>query len=178
GWIALAIAGTLFFGYALSITVRLVGWAKVGLILAIALALYLWHERFYQIITDLTIAASNGWRRYAGVALTIALYLLCPQWGWRLKVGDMTPGAALLFPNHPYNIAYAKLNEKFVGANQLVIIADTGKPDGLKNVQALTAMEEFADHMEAVDGAGQSVTVIDILKQLARLFREGEPKWA
>ena len=69
-------------------------------------------------------------------------------------------------------------NEKFVGANQLVVIADTGAPDGLKNVQALTAMEEFADHMEAVDGAGQSVTVIDILKQLTRLFHEGEPKWA
>jgi predicted RND superfamily exporter protein len=178
GWVALAISGTLFFGYALWITLNLVGWMKVALILGIALALFLWHEHIYRVLTELTIAASNGWRRWAGVLLTIALYLLCPQWGWRLKVGDMTPGAALLFPDHPYNVAYAKLNEKFVGANQLVIIADTGKEDGLKNVQALTAMEEFADHMEAVPGAGQSVTVIDILKQLARLFREGEPKWA
>jgi hypothetical protein len=32
--------------------------------------------------------------------------------------------------------------------------------------------------MEAVDGAGVSVTVIDIVKQLARLYHEGEPKWA
>jgi hypothetical protein len=151
---------------------------KFAIMIAIGVALFLWHEVFYKLVTRWTIEASNGWRRYAGVALTIALYLICPYYGWRLKVGDMTPGAALLFPNHPYNIAYAKLNEKFVGANQLVIIADTGKPDGLKNVQALTAMEEFADHMEAVPGAGQSVTVIDILKQLARLFREGEPKWA
>jgi predicted RND superfamily exporter protein len=39
-------------------------------------------------------------------------------------------------------------------------------------------MEEFADHMEAVEGAGVSVTVIDIIKQLSRLFHEGEPKWA
>ena len=31
--------------------------------------------------------------------------------------------------------------------------------------------------MEAVEGAGASVTVIDIVKQLARLFHEGEPKW-
>ena len=64
----------------------------------------------------------------------------------------MTPGAALLFPSHPYNVAYAKLNEKFLGANQLVVIADTGKPDGMKNVEPLTTMEEFADHMEAVGG--------------------------
>ena len=89
----------------------------------------------------------------------------------------MTPGAALLFPDHPYNVAYAKLNEKFLGANQLVVIADTGKPDGMKDVEPLTTMEEFADHMEAVEGAGVSVTVIDIVKQLARLFHEGEPKW-
>ena len=90
----------------------------------------------------------------------------------------MTPGAALLFPNHPYNVAYAKLNEKFVGANQLVVIADTGKPDGMKNVAPLTTMEEFADHMESVEGAGISVTIVDIMKQLSRLFHEGEPKWS
>src|SRR2546425_959167 len=38
-------------------------------------------------------------------------------------------------------------------------------------------MEEFADDMEAAPGAGASVTVIDIVKQLARLYHEGEPKW-
>ena len=32
--------------------------------------------------------------------------------------------------------------------------------------------------MEAVEGAGVSVTIIDIVKQLSRLFHEGEPKWA
>jgi hypothetical protein len=178
GWATLAVVGVAFFGYTGKIALELLGWPKFLLMIGIGVALFFWHEVVYKLITDWTIAASNGWRRFAGVGLTIALYLICPFFGWRLKVGDMTPGAALLFPNHPYNIAYAKLNEKFVGANQLVIIADTGKEDGLKNVQALTAMEEFADHMEAVPGAGQSVTVIDILKQLARLFREGEPKWA
>src|SRR4029079_16808689 len=45
-------------------------------------------------------------------------------------------------------------------------------------VKPLNAMEEFADHMEAVEGAGVSVTVVDIIKQLSRLFHEGEPKWA
>jgi len=41
-----------------------------------------------------------------------------------LKVGDTTPGAALLYPNHPYNVAFGKVNEKFLGASQLVIIAE------------------------------------------------------
>jgi predicted RND superfamily exporter protein len=178
GNLTLIVAGALFFGYALWLATYLVGYGGVAVMLAIAAVLYRWHEVIYQRVTDWTIAASNGNWRYFGVGLTIALYLVCPYFGWQLKVGDMTPGAALLFPEHPYNVAYAKLNEKFLGANQLVIIADTGKPDGMKDVAPLTAMEEFADHMEATEGAGASVTVIDILKQLSRLFHEGEPKWA
>ncbi len=178
GWATLAIVGGLFAWRALTIALSLLGPMKLGLMLAIGLALFLWHETIYRVITNWTIAASNGNWKYAGVGLTIALYVICPQFGWRLKVGDMTPGAALLFPDHPYNQAYAKLNEKFLGASQLVIIADTGKPDGMKDVVPLTAMEEFADHMESVEGAGVSVTIVDIVKQLERLFHEGEPKWA
>src|SRR5262249_5864889 len=42
----------------------------------------------------------------------------------RLRVGDTTPGAALLYANHPYNVAFAKVNEHFIGASQLVVIAE------------------------------------------------------
>jgi predicted RND superfamily exporter protein len=175
---ALVLGGALFALYALDIGYRLLGGAKLGAILVIAAVLYLFHEQIYGAVTRVTIAASAGWRRWAVALLSIALYVLCPIWGWRLKVGDMTPGAALLFPQHPYNVAYAKLNEKFLGASQLVVIADTGAEDGMKDVEPLTTMEEFADDMEAVPGAGASVTVIDIVKQLARLYHEGEPKWA
>src|SRR5262245_34015738 len=178
GHATLAIVAAAFFAYAIRLSFKLLHPAGVALVLAIAVALFLWHEVIYRKLTEWTIAASNGWRRWAGVLLTIVLYLTCPYFGWRLKVGDMTPGAALLFPNHPYNIAYAKLNEKFEGANQLVVIADTGKEGGMKDVAPLTTMEELADHMESVEGAGASVTIVDILKQLSRLFREGEPKWS
>jgi predicted RND superfamily exporter protein len=178
GWTFLGLL-TLGFGFvSLHAALDLMGLVPVAVMLAICVALYLRHEQIYDGITRAIIAASAGWRRWAGVALTIVLFIVCPFYGWRLKVGDMTPGAALLFPHHPYNVAYSKLNEKFLGASQLVVIADTGRPDGMKDVKPMTAMEEFADHMEAVDGAGVSVTVIDIVKQLARLYHEGEPKWA
>ena len=178
GHIALAV-GALGFGVITLLAVHdLIGPVGVTVLVTTVIVLYRWHDQIYEGITDGVIAASVGWRRWAIAALTVALFIVCPIYGWRLKVGDMTPGAALLFADHPYNVAYAKLNEKFLGASQLVVIADTGKPDGMKNVVPLTAMEEFADHMEAVEGAGVSVTVIDIIKQLSRLFHEGEPKWA
>ena len=173
----LALGGALFAYVALHITLELLGPVRLAVMLAIAALLYIFHEHIYRGVTAAVIAASAGRRRWAVALLSIAFYIICPIWGWRLKVGDMTPGAALLFPDHPYNVAYARLNDKFLGASQLVVIADTGKDDGMKNVAPLTTMEEFADNMETAPGAGVSVTVIDIVKQLARLFHEGEPKW-
>jgi uncharacterized protein len=173
----LALGGGLFGYVALHITLELLGPVRLAVMLAIAALLFVFHERIYRGVTAAVIAASAGRRRWAVALLSIAFYVIFPIWGWRLKVGDMTPGAALLFPDHPYNVAYARLNEKFLGASQLVVIADTGKDDGMKNVAPLTTMEEFADNMETAPGAGVSVTVIDIVKQLARLFHEGEPKW-
>ncbi len=138
---------------------------------------FTYSERIYPAFTELVINASVGYRRWLVIALTIALYLLLPVWGWTLKVGDMTPGAALLFPDHPYNVAYRKLNDKFLGGSQLIVIADTMKPDGVKGFAALTAMEEFADHMATAQGASGSITIVDIVKQLERLQHEGDPKW-
>jgi len=177
GHAALAAGAAAFALYALRIALALLGPAKVVAVLAIGAALYFFEAPIYRGLTNAVIAASDGWRRWALIGLTLVLFVACPHWGWRLKVGDMTPGAALLFPDHPYNVAYAKLNEKFLGASQLVIIADSGKPNGIKNVAPLTSMEEFADAMESIPGAGISVTIIDVVKQLERLFHEGEPKW-
>ena len=134
-------------------------------------------EQAYVSWTRWVVDATEGSRRWGVIALAVVLFFLFPIWGWTLKVGDMTPGAALLFPDHPYNVAYRLLNEKFLGASQLIVIADTMKPDGVKAAGALTAMEEMADHMQQVKGASGSVTIVDLVKQLSRLQHEGDPRW-
>ncbi len=134
-------------------------------------------EPIYAAFTQLTITASEGANRWVVIVLTVAMYVLFPIWGWTLKVGDMTPGAALLFKEHPYNVAYDKLNSSFLGASQLIVVADTMKPDGVKSAGPLNAMEELADHMTATRGAGGTITVVEIVKQLARLYHDGDPKW-
>src|SRR4051812_27134495 len=86
-------------------------------------------ERFYLAITNAVIWASEGWRRWAVLVVTAAIGIGAFGVGRQLKVGDMTPGAALLFADHPYNVAYDYLNQRFLGANQLIAIADTKAPD-------------------------------------------------
>jgi predicted RND superfamily exporter protein len=134
-------------------------------------------ERAYTAWTRWTILATIGVRRWYVVALTVALFILLPIWGWTLKVGDMSPGSALLFPDHPYNVAWKKLNEKFLGASQLIVIADTNQPDGIKNAKALGEIEEFSDYMQGAEGASGAVTIIDVVKRLAQLYHDGDPKW-
>jgi len=136
-----------------------------------------WSERFYTAVTNLVIWASEGWRRWAVIALTIVMGIGSFAIGRNLKVGDMTPGAALLFADHPYNQAYDYLDEHFLGSNQLIAIADTKSPDQIKTRVPLELMEEYGEEMEQVEGAALSVSVTNIVKQLARLYHEGDPKW-
>ncbi|MBM4242479.1 MAG: hypothetical protein FJ148_01515 [Deltaproteobacteria bacterium] len=134
-------------------------------------------ERFYTAVTDGVIWASEGWRRWAVIVLTAVLGIGSFALGRNLKVGDMTPGAALLFEDHPYNQAYDYLDHHFLGSNQLIAIADTKSPDQIKTRVPLEMMEEFGEEMEQVEGAALSVSVVNIVKQLARLYHEGDPKW-
>jgi predicted RND superfamily exporter protein len=80
--------------------------------------------RIYMLIEGALIWLSESWRRpVMGVAL-LSLLAVGVYYQSKLKVGDTTPGAALLYPSHPYNVAFTKVNQKFTGASQLVIIAE------------------------------------------------------
>jgi hypothetical protein len=180
-WVARVIVGSVILGAVWLHKAGLVESSIITfLITAPALAWYWWVycEEAYVNWTRYTVNATMGNRRWYVVGITLALFFILPIWGWTLKVGDMTPGAALLFPNHPYNVAYNKLNEKFLGASQLIVIADTMKPDGVKGANQLHVMEELAYHMQAAQGASATITIVDIVKQLSRLQHEGDPKWA
>lgn len=135
-------------------------------------------ERIYGLLIELTIAATKGSRRYAVVVGAVAAAVVLPIWGWKLEVGDMTPGQALLFEDHPYNVAYDKLNQKFLGATQLVVMADAGTPNGIKKEESLRAIAELGDHMSGVAGAAVTITLVDIVREISRLMHEGDPKWA
>jgi predicted RND superfamily exporter protein len=80
-------------------------------------AAYLRIERFL-------IWLSCGWRRAAMAVSLVVLLVVGVYYQQKVRIGDATPGMALLYPDHPYNVAFSKVNEKFLGASQLVIIAE------------------------------------------------------
>jgi predicted RND superfamily exporter protein len=78
---------------------------------------YVWIEHFL-------VWLAIGWRRQAMLVALIVTIVVGFYYQQKVRIGDTTPGMALLYPDHPYNVAFGKVNDKFLGASQLVIIAE------------------------------------------------------
>ena len=132
----------------------------------------------YSGLTKGLILLGTGRRRY-GVALLFALTMgVGIYFAHQLKTGDTTPGEALLYPHHPYNVAANKVNEHFDLASPMVIIAEGKKPGAIKDAKTLDQIDQFQRYMEQGEGASSSMTATNLLKTIFRTFREGDPKWA
>lgn len=97
--------------------------------------------------------------------------------GTRLRVGNIMPGNAILFDDHPYNIAMKKINEGFIGVNRLVIIAEGNEEGAIKKIDNLRKIEEFSQRLKERTGASSVLTLTGVVKKVYRLFREGDPNW-
>jgi uncharacterized protein len=133
--------------------------------------------RMYTVLAKGLLRLSVGRVRWVMLGILVVV-LLVGGYSWRqMKVGDTEAGAALLFADHPYNQAFKFFNKKFVGATQLVIIAEGKEPGAIRDPGTLMAMEDFQRYMETEGGAGGTLTLTNMIKRIFRMFHEGNPKW-
>jgi uncharacterized protein len=135
-------------------------------------------DAIYSGIARGLITMGTGNTRWFAVALFASVMAFGLYYAHQLKTGDTEIGRALLYANHPYNVAFQKVGEKFVGLSQLVIIVEGKKPGALKEARTLNQIDLFQRYMEQGDGAGGSISATTLLKKIFRTFREGDPKWA
>ncbi|MEW6442315.1 MAG: MMPL family transporter [bacterium] len=133
--------------------------------------------RFYNALARLLVKPSLSNARWGVLVVVVLIFILGGYYSLKLKVGDTEAGAALLFPDHPYNEAFRFFNQKFVGATQLVIIAEGKEQGAIKDFRTLEAMEDFQRFMETEAGAGGTLTFTNMIKRIFRMFHEGNPKW-
>jgi predicted RND superfamily exporter protein len=135
-------------------------------------------DRLYTGINRAMVKISQGNNRYFvlvsfSIALAIGMF-----YSKNLKIGDVSIGKALLAAKHDYNVSYDKINEKFVGASQLVILAEGQKEGVIKDPQVLQTLEKFQRFMERQKLVGGSITITTMARRLYQMFQEGIPKWA
>ncbi|MDG2308917.1 MAG: MMPL family transporter [Candidatus Binatia bacterium] len=136
--------------------------------------------RGYDKFEAFLIYCSTGPRR--GWMAVFLVFLLAFGFFFAQKVrpGDTSPGKALLYDDHPYNVAFDVVNDRFVGASQLIVIAEGKKSGALKDPATLNSLDLFARYMKQTDetgAVGGTISATTMLKRIFRTFHEGDPKW-
>jgi len=135
-------------------------------------------DHLYNAINRVMVKISNGGARYAVIGSFSVFLIVGMTYSQHLKIGDVSIGKALLYNTHDYNVSYDKVNQKFVGASQLVILAEGVKEGVIKDPQVLQTLEKFQRFMEQQKLVGGSITITTMGRRLYQMFQEGIPKWA
>ncbi|NOT55613.1 MAG: MMPL family transporter [Deltaproteobacteria bacterium] len=134
-------------------------------------------DKMYNSVNRMMVRISQGNARYAVLGSFSVALVVGMVYAQNLKIGDVSIGKALMYDDHPYNVAYDRINQKFVGASQLVILAEGKEAGVIKDPQVLQTLEKFQRHMEQQELVGGSITVTTMARRLYQMFQEGIPKW-
>jgi predicted RND superfamily exporter protein len=135
-------------------------------------------DRIYNGVNRTMVKISSGGYRYGVIGSFSVLLIIGMIYSRNLKIGDISVGKALLYNTHDYNVSYDKVNEKFVGASQLVILAEGEKEGVIKDPEVLKTLEKFQRYMEQQKLVGGSITITTLTRSLYQMFQEGIPKWS
>ncbi len=116
--------------------------------------------------------------RYAVLGLTLFIFVTSGWYAFNLKVGDANPGSPILWPDSSYNMDATEINRQFQGSDRMFVVV-AGKENGsLREPEVLQSMTNFQRYMESQPEVGGSISVADILPQVRRALREGNPMYA
>jgi uncharacterized protein len=135
-------------------------------------------DAVYLKIGHALIAITKGRNKWYAFGLSMAILVFG---GWltrsHLKVGDVSAGKAILYPDHPYNIAFDKVNKEFFGASQMIVIAEGKEPRAMVDPTTLRLVDNMASSSLSIPQVGGTMTIVDIVKRVCRMFHDEEPKW-
>lgn len=134
--------------------------------------------RVYSKVSRFLVKPSEGKNRWVVIGVVAFILIVGGIYThMNLRIGDTEAGSAILFPEHSYNESFRFFNQNFVGATQLIILAEGTVEGAIKDYGTLKSMEEFQNYMETEGGAGGTLTFNNMIKRVYRMFHEGNPKW-
>ena len=138
-----------------------------------------WWSRCYQSFVRLLHRLSGPRSKWVMGLIIVALVfgggLFCAD---NLKIGDSSAGGAILYPDHPYNIAAEKMNKGFVGASRLVVVVKGREKGAIKDQKTLQTMEKLSFYMQNnIESVGGTLSLIDLVRRINRTYHDGSPKW-
>ncbi|MBE0595853.1 MAG: MMPL family transporter [Desulfuromonadales bacterium] len=135
--------------------------------------------RGYELLIDFLHAASGPRMKW----VVGAFVLLMAVGGGiftslHLKIGDSSAGKAILYDDHPYNIAADRMNKDYAGAAPLVVIIKGKESGAIKDQNTLKTMDDLGMFMENnISNVGGTLSLTDLVRRINRMYHDGSPKW-
>ena len=117
-------------------------------------------------------------KRDRGILIVIIpLIVMSIYFSRNIIIGDIMPGSSLVWPDSEYNISSKVINEKFPGADQLLVIIKGEEAEAIKHPDVQKYIEEFQRFMELDPLVGGSTSIVDLLREVNMRLHEDDPKW-
>ena len=114
----------------------------------------------------------------AAIVIVVACLTIFGAWkGAGVKIGDIHQGVPEFRPDSRYNLDTAAITDRFsIGVDSISVIVET-VAFGCIDYDAMSDIDEFAWHMQNVEGVVSVVTMPYIAKRMNSRWHEGNPKW-
>jgi len=112
------------------------------------------------------------------LALALLVFVVSGWYAFNLKVGDANPGSPILWPDSSYNRDATDINRQFQGSDRMFVVVAGKEKGAMREPEVLDSMASFQRYMESQPEVGGSISLADILPQVRRVLREGNPMYA
>ena len=123
------------------------------------------------------ITTHNTYKWYIAVGTVVLLISSTYITLMYSQIGEALPGTPLLFPDHEWNIATAKIADRFGGVDTLQVYLEGDTPKAAEDATPVLRMEEFERWMGKYTDLGASLSIVPILRTSWRINHYGDPKW-
>ncbi|HTO53720.1 MAG TPA: MMPL family transporter [Myxococcota bacterium] len=134
-----------------------------------------WMQRFLAATGRLATGPTSKWVLTGGTAFGLALatwYVL-----YHTTIGESRPGSPVFWPDHPYNVATGKIGETFGGVDQFTVFVDGDGKSASSDGLVLQRMEAMQRYMRSHMAVGQTISLVDVIKQYWLVNHYNDPKW-
>jgi len=123
----------------------------------------------------LSFTERRGAMLATGLALVLGLAAFAVS--FKLKTGDLDPGAPELRADSRYNRDVAFVNAHYgLSSDQFVVMLET-PPEQCKQFATLSEIDRLGDSLRQVDGVKATVSAADMVRFFTAGQFEGNPKW-
>ncbi len=120
---------------------------------------------------------TNVGGRWAILLANIVIIIFGIHTALTVPIGEQEAGSPLLWQDSHYNVSARTINERFAGANQLVVYLEGEREHILKEPYVLATIEEMRRYMLDQPEAGDTRELYTLTRSLNRLYHYNDPRW-